>query len=294
MRSLALLVVLAGCNFRLNKAGAVGDDAGGDGATTGDDATIDTPAGDGDGDGVPDNLDNCPSVSNADQRDHDSDGRGDVCDLCPHIAEATDVDNDGDGIGDACDPRPTQAGDTRVLWVGFYDANDVTGWTASTTYTVALGRLTFGDVTNGLAYLYPPTQYQRAFAQTSVRVDTLAAAVTNVSPGALLYTGDMGMPQYYLCDLATTATGNKVYALDSYPNNQNHLDNQSWPGTFAAGSEAMLTDEVIGNNHSCNVTQGGTSVPITQNAGSTQGVTVLAASYANLSFDYLFVVEVGS
>jgi hypothetical protein len=42
---------------------------------------------DGDGDGVPDARDNCPSVANPDQRDTDGDGVGDACDPCP--ADAT-------------------------------------------------------------------------------------------------------------------------------------------------------------------------------------------------------------
>jgi hypothetical protein len=46
-----------------------------------------------DNDGVPDDQDNCPSVSNTDQRDVDNDGLGDVC----------DADNDNDGIHDGQD-----------------------------------------------------------------------------------------------------------------------------------------------------------------------------------------------
>jgi thrombospondin type 3 repeat protein len=38
---------------------------------------------DGDGDGVPDARDNCPTVPNPDQRDTDGDGIGDACDPCP-------------------------------------------------------------------------------------------------------------------------------------------------------------------------------------------------------------------
>lgn len=37
---------------------------------------------DGDGDGVPDGQDNCPSIVNPDQTDVDTDGKGDPCDLC--------------------------------------------------------------------------------------------------------------------------------------------------------------------------------------------------------------------
>lgn len=40
---------------------------------------------DGDGDGAPDGVDNCPEAANPDQ-----------------------ADQDGDGAGDACDPRPAQ------------------------------------------------------------------------------------------------------------------------------------------------------------------------------------------
>src|SRR5438067_1003993 len=73
-----------------------------------------------DGDGVANDVDNCPTIANADQRDFDADGIGDVCDHCPHLASATDPDADGDGVGDACDPRPGIAGDHIALFDGFY------------------------------------------------------------------------------------------------------------------------------------------------------------------------------
>ncbi|MCU1277878.1 MAG: Metal dependent amidohydrolase, partial [bacterium] len=47
-------------------------------------------AGDADGDGIPDAMDNCPTtfnpirpVDNGVQPDADGDGRGDACDACP-------------------------------------------------------------------------------------------------------------------------------------------------------------------------------------------------------------------
>jgi hypothetical protein len=39
-----------------------------------------------DGDGIPDRIDNCPTVYNPDQLDTDGDGYGDACDLCPRVA----------------------------------------------------------------------------------------------------------------------------------------------------------------------------------------------------------------
>lgn len=77
---------------------------------------------DSDGDGVPNDVDNCPSVYNPRQHDHVGDGIGDACrtlqgdpdrdrdgipdakDNCPNVPNASQHDSDGDGFGDACDP----------------------------------------------------------------------------------------------------------------------------------------------------------------------------------------------
>lgn len=57
-----------------------------------------------DGDGVPDDTDNCPNISNINQEDADGDGIGDVCDNCPNDSNPSQADGDGNGVGDACDP----------------------------------------------------------------------------------------------------------------------------------------------------------------------------------------------
>lgn len=84
------------------------------------------PVTDADGDGVPDDMDNCPALSNPDQQDFDDDGIGDVCDedrdgdgvdndvdLFPDNP-AEWADNDGDGLGDNADPDDDNDGYTDV------------------------------------------------------------------------------------------------------------------------------------------------------------------------------------
>ena len=66
-----------------------------------------SPPGDQDGDGVPDAIDNCPTVYNPDQTDTDSDGVGDACDNCPTVFNPDQTDTDEDTFGDACDNCPT-------------------------------------------------------------------------------------------------------------------------------------------------------------------------------------------
>jgi len=69
-----------------------------------------------DGDGVADDVDNCPSSINPDQADVDVDGIGDVCDddndndgildlfdNCPFTSNVDQTNTDGDEQGDACD-----------------------------------------------------------------------------------------------------------------------------------------------------------------------------------------------
>jgi hypothetical protein len=48
---------------------------------------------DSDGDGLPDQADNCPEIANPDQADRDEDLVGDVCDMCPGIANPLQLES---------------------------------------------------------------------------------------------------------------------------------------------------------------------------------------------------------
>jgi hypothetical protein len=65
---------------------------------------------DADGDGIPDDDDNCPGVPNADQADFDFDRFGDVCDNCLTAPNPGQDDCDNDHCGNLCDCDYNQDG----------------------------------------------------------------------------------------------------------------------------------------------------------------------------------------
>ncbi|RME52827.1 MAG: hypothetical protein D6795_06215, partial [Deltaproteobacteria bacterium] len=73
-----------------------------------------------DGDGIPDDRDNCPETENEDQSDRDLDGIGDVCDNCP---DDTNPDQD-ECVCTCCPPTGTIGGSkakfhSYLLWLVF-------------------------------------------------------------------------------------------------------------------------------------------------------------------------------
>ena len=145
----------------------------------------DGPPGDGDGDGVPNASDNCPSNANADQHDEDADTIGDVCDTCPHVAVLA-LDTDGDGVGDQCDPQPSIAKqrikffdpftsdmpewthETGAARVG--ETLRITGSSVSSYLTMGNGETRFAMAGTVVAITNPAGQHQLAlhFAKTSM------------------------------------------------------------------------------------------------------------------------------
>lgn len=88
---------------------------------------------DADNDGIVNQNDNCPLVSNVSQLDTNTDGEGDACDAdddgdgaadgsdnCPLVSNVSQTNTDGDGSGDACDSDDDNDGltDTQEASLG--------------------------------------------------------------------------------------------------------------------------------------------------------------------------------
>jgi len=81
---------------------------------------LSTDEADSDGDGIPDDSDNCPQVANPSQTDSDGDGVGDGCDACAGTSPADIVVADGCSLGQKCPcdgPRDDQQWDSQRDYV---------------------------------------------------------------------------------------------------------------------------------------------------------------------------------
>jgi hypothetical protein len=153
---------------------------------------VDGPAGDVDGDGVPDPQDNCANLANPLQANEDGDRFGDVCDPCPPFAGDTPLDGDGDGLQDECDPSPLTA-DTILLFEGF-NAGVPAGWVTTGTWTAVTGAVQVAVAGEQIARIGPPLVADRrstiatGFVATTVPTNGLrhfGAARESAAEGAL-------------------------------------------------------------------------------------------------------------
>ena len=148
------------------------------------DSAIDAPAGDRDGDGVLDAVDNCPDKANPDQHDEDGDLLGDVCDPCP--PSSNNADADSDGVGDDCDPHMNVGGDAIAVFEGF--GNGVpTSWTKTGTWTAANDDVSTVVASGATAILYRPSVTTK---------ESVAMGVQITSTTGTSYRGAMVIDEY--------------------------------------------------------------------------------------------------
>lgn len=293
MRLALVLALGAGCGFHIPGGTAAGDAAP-------DDANPDTPIDmspnmpdmaidmmplpqDQDGDTILDTVDNCVAVANTDQRNHDGDPFGDACDRCPHLASASDPDGDGDGVGDACDPRPANNADQRKFWFGFYDMNEINGWTMQGTWTVSSqGYLV--QATKNLSGIAPPGNVNVPFVMTEIVID---------DPNTSFEIGisDQVIGTAYECALVKANTNVTIRARDATAPGGSGTTSLSWPGTAGIGSTVQLTLD-LGSDIDCRAVQGATTIrPVESSNGDPTGRTYVGTVGAATRFDYLFVVD---
>jgi len=299
-------MALASCGFRPN----AGADSGGGFM----DAPVDT-TGDRDGDGVPDDIDNCPDVANPGQANEDGDDRGDACDLCPHLAgtvPGTDDDDDHDGIGNQCDPHVGP--DQLIVFLPFNDPSELDQFEvrgtgiSKTSWTISNGQLHSTDPT--LA-----TVEQLVWTGASIdgpvwiegfaHVDALATGEFATRYAAI--TGaydDSGEVDMYSCGLRADDAADPAYTVAI------HYVTPPYIGDIATSVDtvAAMANGLAGHQ-SLEITEPGgpngtdsqeDCVASTQPIGQTvygylpvgyPGVRVIGMT---ASFDYLFVVKIGT
>jgi hypothetical protein len=180
LRAVAVLLLLAGCDYVFKVTVRPGDG----GAT--DDAPL-----------VDSIFDNCrdPSL----RKDFDGDGVADGCDNCPLTANGpTNLDNqtdqDGDGVGDLCDPDPTHG---REKLVAFDPLTELSAaWVRDGAWTLAAGGGYQQSDASGFALALFQVPYQNPFVQVKFRdvsgngTDTPRAGVFVVVGGAAVNPSD--------------------------------------------------------------------------------------------------------
>jgi len=125
--------------------------------------------------------------------DLDGDGIANDVDNCPDVANPSQVDSDLDGLGDACDPTPTSSGDV----LAYASTAGLPGGATSGRFTI----LRDGSIGVDLG----PTdvnQAQFVLPTITTRWHVLAATMPAFSIGAAIVAGD-GPDEGNFCDLAT-------------------------------------------------------------------------------------------
>jgi hypothetical protein len=183
---------------------------------------------DGDSDGVPDTMDNCPTEPNADQADLNGDAAGDVCDPdddgdgvddaadnCPLATNLDQQDLDNDGLGSACDdsedvtPPQIQGDVAGTRGSNGWDVDDVTvTWTVSDPDSPVLSQtgcdtVTITTDTTGETLTCSATsEGGPATESVTIKRDATAPSVAIVSPadGAEFDEGSSVLADYECAD----------------------------------------------------------------------------------------------
>ena len=251
---------------------------------------IDAPPGDADGDGILDDVDNCPADDNADQHDEDADAIGDRCDPCPHLA-GTNVDGDGDGVGDACDPQPA-IGKQRI---SFFDpfTSDRPEWTQEDSVSLT------GDALLAMGGSYAGAVLEVPNAESRIviggTIESLVSGATEHQLSIELGRNNVGDTYYYAEFYDIGGSAGDITISRAVQGVYTTLDSTQYTGVLPLGAWMMRIDSsVAAQSIALASTLGGTSRPVLMGAPSAlQASTSLGffINGVNIRFDYFLVIE---
>jgi len=223
-----------------------------------------------DGDGLVDECDNCPSVSNPSQAD---------------IGEGAT----GDGVGDACDPRPNAAGDSIFFFDGMnfttipstWTNPGGTPWTASGTSLAPNGTGTGQELERTFPSALGNYLSETAFTFTALTTNGSASIPFRTNPARDGWGCAVGIVNSTGQIVLTQVTGG---AGEAMPLTATIADPQ-------VGSRYRLLAGAYSTSLYCMIS-GGTRLDRTT-TGSTSGESGIRASGSSATFEYLLVYRLG-
>jgi hypothetical protein len=228
-----------------------------------------------DGDGVVDECDNCPSVSNAGQADQGEVNSG---------ASA-------DGVGDACDPRPNAAGDSIFFFDGLNFTSAPSTWTnvGAGTWTASGTSLSPNGTLSG-------QELERAFPSALGNY----LAETTFTFTALENLGSASVPfrtstarDGWGCGLGINGSTGQLFLTQVTGGVGEAMPTTASVGAPQVGGRFRLLAGAYSTNLYCILAGGGGGRVNRSTSGSTSGECGFRASLADATFEYLLVYRLG-
>jgi hypothetical protein len=216
--------------------------------------------------------------------DEDGDGVPDECDNCPVDPNPGQLDSDGDGVGNACDPHPGMK--DRIAYFNSFASSDLTGWAVQGA-TISNDQLHLVSVSGNDGYAYTPFTTSGGVLDTYVTVAALHPALYHTIEAAAQHTA--GGTNGYRCAIADASAANTLRTQIQSFVAPYDVTIGAQSGTLAVGTHTTLYFH-YGPSLEC-----GTNMPnedITAPNSDTETAPVgMLTQYADADYDYIIVYE---